>query len=153
MLRARLTPRTPLQLHTYASFASMALTNVACATPVGATQDNEFSMSTSILSNNAALLGAVLGDEEPVDAVTPDVTGDTILRDLGLLVQVGTPSERLFGVGANVGGAVSSSSASLGNFALPRTEVAQEDGTLDRGFIGQARSVFASLDDMPYSVA
>ena len=53
----------------------MALTSVACATPVGADQDNEFSVSTSILSNNARL-----GDEEPVDAVTPDVTGERILR-------------------------------------------------------------------------
>jgi len=66
----------------------MALMNVACATPVSATQDNEFSLSTSILSNNARL-----GDEEPVDAVIPDVTGETILRDFGLVVPVGTPSE------------------------------------------------------------
>ena len=55
----------------------MALTNVACATPVGAIQDAEFSMSTSILSNNDRL-----GDEEPIDAVTPDVNGETILRDV-----------------------------------------------------------------------
>ncbi len=126
----------------------MALTNVACATPVGANQDVEFSLSTSILSNNDKL-----GDEEPVDAVTPDVTGETILRDLGLVCPVGTPSERLFdGRGAYIGGASSSCcSAPLGHLASPRTEVTQEGGILDRDFTGQARSSFASLEDMPYS--
>ena len=39
----------------------------------------------------------------------------------------------------------------MGHFASPRTEVAQEGGVLDRDFTGQARSSFASLEDMPYS--
>ena len=79
----------------------MASINGVCATPAFAIQDAEFSMSTDILSNNGRL-----GDEEPVDADTPDVTGETILRDLGLVVgPVGTPSERLFDVrNANIGG-------------------------------------------------
>ena len=122
--------------------------NVACATPVSATQDNEFSLSTSILSNAGRL-----GDEEPVDAVTPDVTGETILRDLGMVVPVGTPSERLFCQlrGTGVGGVGSSvGSASLGNFASP-TRVTQEGGIQDRNFTGQARSSFASVEDMPFS--
>ena len=63
----------------------MASINSVCATPVGAIQDAEFSISIDILSNNGRL-----GDEDPVDAVTPDVTGETILRDFGLVVSVGT---------------------------------------------------------------
>ena len=110
------------------------------------TRTSSLACQTSILSNNDRL-----GDEEPVDAVTPDVTGETILRDLGLVVgPVGTPSERLFDVrNANIGGSSSSCSAPLGHFASPRTEVTQEGGILDRGFTGQARSSFASLEDMP----
>jgi hypothetical protein len=126
----------------------MASFNVACATPVGATQDAEFSMSTEALSNNGRL-----GDADPVELATPDVTGETILRDLGLVCPIGTPSERLFDVrNANVGGGSACSSiAPLGHFASPRTEVAQVGGVLDRDFTGQARSSFASVDDMPYN--
>ena len=39
----------------------------------------------------------------------------------------------------------------MGHFASPRTEVAQVGGIFDREFTGQARSSFASVEDMPFS--
>ena len=97
----------------------MASTNVACAKFVGVTDTSGMveGMSSSLLSlENHGRQGrtpAVLGDEEPIEHVPDIITGDDIIRDLGLMVPVSGPpaavpsqgvvSANIWGSGPTVG--------------------------------------------------
>ena len=136
----------------------MSLTNAACAKMVGDGSVAEASLSTSILSvdptRRSQVPATVSGDEEPIDAGA-DVTTDSILRDLGMLVPVGIPLEASRSqevVGANTWGfdARREMSENLGKLAFG-VPVSQLGGAHDRDSTGLARSYYVPHVDMSVS--
>ena len=139
----------------------MTSTNVACAKFVGVGESLGVveGMDSSLLSlenhGRPVPATAALGDEEPIAHVPEIITGDDIIRDLGLIVPTNGRSEAvpsqasgvvgLWGTGPAFG------SVNLGSFGFGVNPIASVGGVHGRNSIVEARPVNASIVDMPYS--
>ena len=109
--------------------------NVACATFTGAVAGNDGSLSTSVLEDSRV---------EPIEHVEEDVrsiiTGDDILRDLGMVVPYEEQEARRV------------RNATWGSFVSRGTYSDQAmDGVIGRDTVDLARPVLAPLEDATFS--
>ena len=138
----------------------MALSNVACAHFVAPTSVNEESFMSSNMTPEHGVVqrtlfaAATLGDEDGIELGPPEVTDQSILHGLGLVDRFGNElgSVRSQGfVAEQRESAHRVGLGSLGQSSASGFQTMRLGGIIDQYSTVAARSVFASIDDMPIS--